>query len=204
MKAMVLALLAALLLLSIACGPALVTVTIPNLDDVTEALGYSLAPASMTEGFEFDQYDVSEIGTDTIASIIYERLHDSTYQYIFIMYPLSFTSSSSDNPLVEMLGLEWHRPDDAVSEVKVKGKAAYIVRGSWSAESLQKLENPDPEALATYTPSWDYDMYLSLFFEFELSQDEMVGVMMRAMLYPTEWITSNEMVKSAESLQRVD
>ncbi len=204
MKAMVLALLAALLLLSIACGPALVAVTIPNLDDVTEALGYSLAPASMPEDFKFDQYDVSEIGIDTIASIIYERLHDSTYQYIFIMYPLSFTSSSSDNPLVEILGLEWHRPDDAVSEVKVNGKAAYLVRGSWSAESLQKLGNPDPEALATYTPSWDYDMYLSLFFDFELSQDEMVGVMMRAILYPTEWITSNEMVKSAESLQRVD
>ena len=204
MKAMVLALLAALLLLSIACGPALVAVTIPNLDDVTEALGYSLAPASMPEGFEFDQYDVSEIGTDTIASIVYERLHDSTYQYIFIMYPLSFTSSSSDNPLVEILGLEWHRPDDAVSEVKVNGKAAYLVRGSWSAESLQKLGNPDPEALAAHTPSWDYDMYLSLFFDFELSQDEIVGVMMRAMLYPTEWITSNEMVKSAESLQRVD
>ena len=106
--------------------------------------------------------------------------------------------------MLERLGIEWRRPDDAVFEVKVNGKAAYIVRGSWSAESLQKLNNPDPETLATYTPSWNYDMYLSLFFDFELSQDETVGVMMRAMLYPTEWITSSEMVKSAESLQRVD
>ena len=53
MRAIVLALLATLLLLSTACGPALVAVTIPNLDDVTEALGYSLAPTYLPEGFEW-------------------------------------------------------------------------------------------------------------------------------------------------------
>ena len=218
MKAMVLALLAALLLLSIACGPALVAVTIPNLDDVTEALGYSLAPASMPEGFEFDQYDVLNLGTGTIqpdgqvvmplgepcAILFYGIYENYASHQIIIQYPRSFSSSVSDDFLLERLGIEWRRPDDAVSEVKVNGKAAYLVHGSWSAESLQKLNNPDPEVLATYTPSWDYDMFISLFFDFELSQDETVGVMMLALFYSTEWITSNEMVKSAESLQRVD
>jgi hypothetical protein len=138
------------------------------------------------------------------ASILYKRFKNYTYHNIIILYPQSFPSLVGDDFLLESLGIEWRRPDDAVSEVKVNGKAAYIVRGSWSAESLQYLTNLDIEFLATYTPSWDYDMYLSLFFDFELSQDETVGVMMRAMLYPNEWITSNEMVKSAESLQRID
>jgi hypothetical protein len=200
MKAIVLTLMAIILLLGTACGLALVAVTIPNLDDVTEALGYSLAPACMPEEFEFHLYEVVLERDEPTAWVVYRELN----HHIFIMYPQSFPSSVSDDFLLESLGIEWCRPDDAVSEVKVNGKAAYIVRGSWSAESLQKLGNPDPEALATYTPGWDYDMYLSLFFDFELSQDEMVGVMMRAMLYPNEWITSNEMVKIAESLQRVD
>ena len=208
MKAIVLALLATLLLLGTACGPALVAVTIPNLDDVTEALGYSLAPAYMPEGFEFDQYDVSGSGTRTIkpddmvvmprgepyAILFYDRYENYANHNILIQYPWSFSSSAGDDILLERLGIEWRRPDDAVSEVKVNGKAAYLVRGSWSAESLQTLENPE----------WDYDIYLSLYFDYKLSQDETVGVMMRAMFYPAEWITSNEMFKSAESLQRVD
>ncbi len=219
MKAIVLALLATLLLLSTACGPALVAVTIPNLDDVTEALGYSLAPASMPEGFEFDQYDVSGSGTNTIkpddlvvmplgepyAILFYSRYENYAPHNVFIHYPQSFSPSGKDNFLFEHLGLDWQRPDDAVSEVKVNGKAAYIVRGSWSAESLQYLLNPDPEALAAYVPSWDYDMYLSLFFDFELSTNETIGVMIRAiMLYPEDWITAKEMVAIAESFQRVD
>jgi len=55
----VLALLAALLLLGTACAPALVA--IPGLDGVTEVLGYSLAPASLPEGFEFDSIMRSSI-----------------------------------------------------------------------------------------------------------------------------------------------
>jgi len=38
--------------------------------------------------------------------------------------------------LLERRRMEWRRTDDAVSEVKVNGKTAYLVRGSCSAESL--------------------------------------------------------------------
>jgi hypothetical protein len=217
-KRPVIILLAALLLFGTACAPALVAVNIPNLDDVTEALGYSLVLTYMPEGFEFKQYEVFNFGAEAIqpggrvvmplgehfANLVYERYENYVYNYITIQYPQSFPPSVSNDFLLENLGIEWQRPDDAVSEVKVNGKTAYLVKGSWSAESLQYLSKPDPEFLATYTPVWDYDMPLSLFFDFELSQDETVGVMMRAMLYPTEWITPNEMVRSAESLQRVD
>ncbi len=221
MKTLTLTLLVVTMLLCGACGTSLIEVPLPDLDGVTEVLGYSLAPASMPEGFEFDQYDVLNLRTGTIqpgdqvvmplggpfASVLYKRYKNYAYHHVFIQYPWGFPPSGKENPLFELLGLNWQRPDDAVSEVKVNGKAAYIVRGSWSADSLMKLNNPDPEILATYVPSWDYEglyLYLSLYFDFELSPDEVVGVMMRAMLYPTEWITSKEMVAIAESLQRVD
>jgi hypothetical protein len=216
MRALALTLLVVTMLLCGACGTPLIEVPMPELDGVTEALGYSLAPTHMPEGFEFYQYDVFNLGPGTIqpddqvvmplgepyAMVVYLELN----HHVFIQYPQSFSPSVSNDFLLESLGIEWRRPDDAVSEVKVNGKAAYLVRGSWSAESLQKLGNPDPEVLATYTPSWDYDMYLSLFFDFELSQDETVGVMIWAiMLLSTEdWITAKEMVAIAESLRRVD
>jgi hypothetical protein len=215
MRALALTLLVVITVLSSSCGTPLVEVPLPDLDGVTEALGYSLAPTHMPEGFEFDQYDVLNLGPGTIqpddqvvmplgepyAMVVYHKLN----HHVFIHYPQSFPPSVSDDFLLESLGIEWQRPDDAVSEVKVNSKTAYLVRGSWSAESLQKLENPDPEFLSTYTPSWDYDMYLSLYFDFELSTSETVGVMIWAiMLYPEDWITANGMVAIAESLQRVD
>jgi len=136
------------------------------------------------------------------AQIVYHKLN----HHIFIWYPLSFSPSGGDNFLFERLGLDWQRPDDAVSEVKVNGETAYLVRGSWSAETLGKLINPDPELLAEYTPEWDYDMYLTLYFDFELSPDEVVEVRILALTLsqPVDWITEKELVKIAESLRRVD
>lgn len=210
-KTLVLVLLVIPLLLVGACTTSLVPVPPPNLDGVEEALGYSLAPTHLPEGFEFDQYQLLGFTESIVspmlvpfASVMYKRYKDYAYHNVFIQYPLSFPPSVSEDFLLESLGLEWQRPEDAVTEVKVNGEMAYLVRGSWSAESLQKLGNPDPEFLATYTPSWDYEMYFSLYFDFELSPDETVGVMVMALLYPSEWITAIELVKIAESLRRID
>ena len=184
----------AILLLNVACSPSLVPVQPPDLSNVIDMLGYSLAPTRMPDGFEFDQYDVSELEVDTSVRIMYERFHNSNHQYIFIMYPLSLTSSSSDDLLIERLGQEWRRPDDAVVDVTVNGEEAYLVHGNWSAESLQTLENPE----------WDYDIYLSLFFDYILPSGETIEVMIRAMLNPSEWITPTELVKIAESMALVN
>jgi len=201
MRGLTLALLVVILLLAGACGTSLVPVPLPELDEVTGVLGYSLAPTLMPEEFEFKQHDVNE--TAGIATISYVRFHDFSYQEILIMYPLSFSLSISDNPLLESLLLNWQRPDDAVSEVRVNGEKAHLVYGSWSADSLMMLVNPDPEFLATYTPEWDYDMYQSLYCDYTLPSDETVGVMIRAN-FNSSGITAKEMVKIAESLQRVD
>ena len=206
------------MLLSGACGASLVPVPLPELDEVIDALGYGLAPTSLPEGFEFSGYDVLGVGgtmtpDDNVvmplggpfASVLYMRYKDYAYHHVVIQYPLSFPPSVSEDFLLESLGLEWHRPDDAVSEVKVIGETAYLVRGSWSTETLEQLQKADPELLAEYTPEWDYEgLYLSLYFDFELSPDEVVEVMIQALFYPSEWITATELVKIAESLQRVD
>ena len=57
---------------------------------------------------------------------------------------------------------------------------------------------------AEYTPEWEYDIYQNLYFDFELSPNELVGMMIQALLYSAEWITAKEMIKIAESLQRLN
>jgi len=212
MKNLALTLLVATMLLSGACGASLVPVPLPELDEVIDALGYGLAPTSLPEGFEFSGYDVLGKPDDfdmmppggPFASVLYNRYKDYAYHHVVIQYPLSFPPSVSDDFLLESLGLEWHRPDDAVSEVKVIGETAYLVRGMWNAETLAQLQKADPIILADFSPGWDYDFWWSLYFDFDISEDETIGVMIQAMLYPAEWITEKEMVKIAESLRRLD
>lgn len=84
--------------------------------------------------------------------------------------------------MLQSLGVE--RPEDAVSEVDVNGEKAYLIHGQFSQDLTE----------------WDYDVYLSLYFEFNVSHDEKVGVMLRALL-PSEWITAGEMIKIAESIR---
>jgi hypothetical protein len=211
MRILILTLLVVTMLFCGACGASLIEVPLPDLDGVTEALGYSLAPTQLPEGYELEQYGVSGISESVVSSypmpsamLFYKKYEDyATHQFI-IQYPPNHPPSISDDFLLETLGIEWQSPDDAVSEVEVNGETAYLVQGSWTAESLHHLINPDPEFLATYTPEWDYDFYFSLFFDFELSSGETVGVIIRDMANTGEWITAKEMVAIAESLQRVD
>lgn len=189
-----------------------------NLDGVEEALGYSLAPSYLPEDFEFLRYDVlldemytikpgDQVATPLerlYASVDYRRFKNNAYHHIFIMYPQSFSPSGEDNFLPERFGPDWQRPEDTISEVKVNGETAYLVRGSWSGETLWALATSDPKILETISPDWDYDIYLSLYFDFELSQDETISVMIQAVFYPADWITAKELVKIAESIRRLD
>lgn len=190
----------------------------PELDDVEETLGYSLAPRYLPEGFEFDQHDIlrDEIVTikpdgqvgETLeklyASVDYRRFKNNAYHHIFIRYPQSFSPSGEDNFLPEIFGPDWQRPEDTISELKVNGETAYLIRGSWSGETLWELAHADPKMLQTISPYWDYDVYLSIYFDFELSPDETIGVIIQAVFYPADWITAQELVKIAESIRRID
>ena len=86
----------------------------------------------------------------------------------------------------------------------MNGETAYLVRGGWSANAIEKLSILNLVELATYTPDWDYDTYLSLFFNYKLPSGETVEVMIRAGLFSYEWITTAELVDIAESIQSID
>ena len=196
MKSLVLALLFTSLTLIPTCSSP--TVTLPDLSEIQEKLGYSLAPTYLPEGFDFQQYEIIELGKSAV-SIVYSKLNHT----IVILYSQEFPPSSGYSSLFENLGLDWQRPEDAVEEVTVRGNKAYIIKGNWSAETLEQFMNPDPELLAEYTPEWDYDFDWSLYFDYELTSGERIGVILRTVFYPADWITSDEMFRIAESFQQV-
>ena len=160
----------------------------PNLDGVLEALGYSLAPDYLPEGFEFVKFELTEYDKPT-ALLAYSS-HLAGSHHLFISYPVPF------NPEVSPFG--WQRPEDAVSIVTVNGETAYLIRGTWSEDTTSNppLDPGDAE--------WDYNVYLTLYFDFDLSQEERIGVMIRAVVISSEWITTSEMVKIAELFRQVD
>ncbi len=210
-KILALTLLCAIVTLGSSCSTKMVEADIPNLDGITEVLGYSLAPAQLPEGYEFEKYNlqgVDELAVSLMeelsAILVYEKHENNATNKFTIHYPADFPSSENDDLVLEKLGLEWQRPDDAVLEVEVNGKTAHLFQGFWSLESSSHLIKPDMDFLATYTPEWDYDLYFSLFFEFELSSGETVGVMISDSIHINEKVTQEELIKIAESMQQVD
>ncbi|UCE97777.1 MAG: hypothetical protein JSV74_00100 [Dehalococcoidia bacterium] len=189
------------LILTSACTEeTLVTVQPPSLDNVTQALGYSLVPTIMPRDFEFDNYDVFDIGSEIITTIAYKRIHNSDYQQIFLLYPVNLPSSTNDILSLENLVLKWQAPDDATIKVKVNEKEAYIVYGGWSDKSLRELENSNPEFLTTYIPEWNYYVYHNLYFDYELPSGQTVSLTLRALTNPFAWITDEELIAIAESI----
>ena len=171
----------------------------PESDAVYDALGYSLVPGYLPEGFKFHLCEIQKQHEPTVNIVYYDYNH-----HIFIKYPASLPSSGKESPLYEYLGVDWQRPEDAVSALSVDGRPAYLVRGNWSDETRLQLNNPDPELIPHFFSEWDYDGSLSLYFDFELSEDTSVGVQILAMFDPANWITAEEMTKIAEFIRQVE
>ena len=161
--------------------------TTPVLDPVIEKLGYALAPEYLPDGFRA----ATVFMTGDRASVGYGDTQDR----LLVVYPIAF--SPEDTPTMREIGLI--RPADALTEVEVNGRTAYLVRGGWSAETIMQGPGIDPD-----NAEWDYDMSLTLFFDYELSEDSEVGVALQAVAKPSEWTTDAEMVRIAESIVRVE
>jgi hypothetical protein len=199
---MIITVLPIFLILSTACSPALVSIQPPNLDEVNEALGYGLAPTIMLKGFEFDSYDVSSNEPYT-TTLVYKRLKNSDYQYLFVMYPVSLPSSTDEVLTLENLVLKWQHPDDSSIRTEVNGEKAQLVYGSWSDDSLSQLENPDPDFLTTYIPEWNYNKDHSLYLDYKLPSDETIKIVIRVLSNPFGWISGDELVTIAGSIVRI-
>ena len=172
-------------------------------------LGYVIAPTWLPDGFEsMDDYESLNRNLNGYIQVGY--FGTLTYDYysstviIFLQYPADTpVTLGGTNPLFEVLNLDWQAPEDAIETVEVDGKEAYFIRGSWSAEVLKAFNRIEEDKLRNMTPEWDYDFRKTVYFEFELSNGEIVDVLLAAM-HDAEQISQEEMIKIVESCVQVE
>jgi hypothetical protein len=170
-------------------------------EKIQENLGYALAPTWMPEGFDysgpyihnivFDQsYGDTEIvqGYSKIISL------NETAQLV-----LSYPATEVNPPALGSVFEELVPPEEAVSEVEINGGTASLVTGTWSRETLlriQRIETPlDPE--------WDYEGGYSI--RFTINVPEQGGIAVRIFtVSPTDAISADDLVKIARSVAAVD
>ena len=174
--------------------------TIPPdvVEQLKGSLGYALAPHYLPEGFQFARYDKSMM--INIGTPVFYLAYSSPIEghHIVISYPEAFYPEG--NPMFKFLGISLQRPSDAISEVWVNGKTAYLIRGFWSKDTIEKMIPTDNYSAA----KWDYDFYLSLHFKYDINASEAIGVTIMASNYAPQWMTTEEMVRIAESIGRVN
>ena len=159
-----------------------------ELDELRETLGYALFPEYIPAGFKLSNIMVSSDRAIFVFGDPVERL--------LLVYPVPF---SREGHLVQGIPDSPKRPVDALSDITVLGESAHLVRGQWSAETI--MLGPGIDANRA---KWDYDVNLTLFFDFQVSEENAVGVWIQAMDSPADWITEQELVKIAESIRRSD
>ena len=189
----------AVLLLGSCSGISLEPAIPPDVvTEIRDRLGYALAPYYLPEGFEFARYDESMF-INIAGPVVYLAYSSRSEDHHFaVSYPEVFYPEG--NPMFKFLRIDLQRPSDAISEVLVNGETAYLVRGFWSKESIEyNIPKGDYE-----NAEWDYNFYLSLYFEYKLNADEKVGVNIMASHYAPQWMTTEELVLIAESINRVD
>lgn len=151
----------------------------PVLNGVMEGLGYVLIPEHLPAD-DFQLFRATYDRDTYSADLRYATLAD---HQIWLSYPRSL-SLHAGAP----------RPDDAISQVEVHGKTAYLLRGAGVS-----IRNPDGTSAGM--AKWDYDLMTFLFFDYRLSEDETVPVMLAAAREPREWISEAELIMIAESLK---
>ena len=91
------------------------------------------------------------------------------------------------------------RPADALASVQINGQDAHLMRGSWSDDTIRQGPSINPA-----NAEWDYEKSLTLFFDYALSQSDHVGVAVQALVRPSEWTTTDQMITIAESMARAN
>jgi hypothetical protein len=168
-------------------------------DEVKNVLGYVVAPTYLPKGLEFDNVRVqvmpkSSAAPDapslpTVIQLTYSSSEEETGGYGLLMYyPTGWPPNTEGPPYLKT-------PEDAISEVDINNRTAYMVRGTWSDEFWSEWEETGE---VPFNPEWDYDIATSLLFAFDLPGGETIGIVLVATPDPAATIGNKELVKIAE------
>ena len=189
-----------------ACTPREPVISPDFAEEIKEALGYALAPTYLPEGFELtkDEDRVAPIlikGETGHVNLMYTKYYPSRGATLVLSYPETYGKS---NPAMERLGLIV--PEDAISEIRINGEAAFLFHGYWTLETLRRIIR----LTTPLNPEWDYENgHISVRFAFSIPSGEMIWVWLGTLwlgdeIAPGDEITEKEIIRIAESVVVVD
>ena len=166
-------------------------------EEIEQNLGYALAPTWLPEGFDYSGPSIHDIAFDQTygdPEIVqgYSKIVslEETAQLV-----LSYPAPDVNPPSLESAFAELVPPDDAVSEIEINGAAASLVTGTWSKETLQRIQKVE----LPLDPEWDYNGGYSLRFSIDVPGQNRVPVSLFT-VFAAAGITGDDLVRIARSV----
>lgn len=158
-----------------------------DLEKISASLGYAFSPAFIPGGFV---HSGSSLDRRRRANLVYRKGQG----IMLIAYPIEFFKEGSPT----MLEIGLIQPADAISEVSIGGRNANVMRGGWSEETILAGPGIDPS-----NARWDYQRSLTLYFNCETDESQMVGVAIQSIPGASgELIPQSDLINVASSMLR--
>jgi len=182
-----------------ACTPCEPVISPGFTQEIREALGYVLAPTYLPEGFKTTKAvegvsPVLTTGGTVSVHLMYTEYSPGQGPTLVLRYPETYWKSS---PMMEELGLIV--PEDAVSDIRINGEAAFLFHGSWTEETLDRVAR----LIMPINPEWDYENASYIRFAFAIPDGERIWVRLGT-VWPNDEVTEKDLIRIAESVVLVD
>ena len=159
----------------------------PDLERISTSLGYAFSPRFIPDGFE---HSSSTIDRRRRANLVYQ----DGQGILLIAYPVEFFMRGS--PTMVELGLI--QPADAISDVSVSGRGAHVMRGGWSENTILAGPGINPA-----DARWDYERSLTLYFDCETEESQVVGVAVQSIPDAAgDLISEADLIQVASSIRQ--
>lgn len=178
-----------------------VTENVPELpsyamEGIKEALGFVPAPAYLLKGMRFSGIFIQEVPASTINPLITLTYTDEEQaNALLLMYPVEWPLNVRSAPQGLVV------PEDALKEITINEREAYLIKGSWPQEAWKE---PSETGSVNIETEWDYDSMLIVQFAIDLSDNNTIGIQLGTTRSSSTGISENQLIKIAESVKLVD
>ena len=155
----------------------------------------------MPDGFEYSGPSVHEVvfdpgyrDTEIVQAYSKTVSLNETVQLVF-----SYPAPEADPFTMGGMFPELVAPEDAVSEVEINGAAASLVRGTWSDETMRRIQRIE----LPLDPEWDYDGGYAITFTIDVPGHGRVRARLFS-VFATTAVTGDDLIKIARSVVAVE
>lgn len=166
------------------------------MEGIKEALGFVPAPTYLLKGMKFSRISMQEVPYSIINPLItLMYIDEELSNSLMLMYPTEWPLNVRSAPQGLIV------PEDAIKEITINEREAYLIKGSWPQEMW--IERSETGSVNIET-EWDYDSILIVQFAIDLSDNYTIGIQLGTTRTSSTWISENQLIKIAESVELID